>query len=167
MRCIAGREVAELLVSHLAPLRDRLRPVVLAVSGYPYTGKTALSMRIAELWPQASVVLPTETTVLSRRERQVSGVDGCAEAGHSLTDLGRILDALCAGEDTAVKEYSWAVGAHASMTTLAGARTGDLVIVDGTVGASREIAARCDLVAFLTPASMEDWLAAATDRDVA
>jgi len=168
MACTAGEHLAQVVVRELLTLASQLdRPVVVGISGYPYTGKTRLRHDLAGAWPIGNaIVLATEVAVLTREWRQDRRIDGCAEAGHDMDLLLDLLDSVLAGRPVRAPMYSWLLGRHVDYIDIAGAGRNDLVIVDGTVAASPRVAARCDRVLFLSPAAPTPWLHLAGERDV-
>jgi uridine kinase len=146
------------------------RPRVLGISGYPYTGKSHLARAVRAAWPSRDVtVLPTESAVLSRRQRWLRRTDGCSPEGHDMQGLLKSVTLLRDGHSTTCAEYSWASG-HAGATArllLPGVGADGLLIIDGTVAAAPPVLGECDIVVFLWPKEEAAWLPMACHRDVA
>lgn len=141
-------------------------PTVLALGGYPYTGKTGVAAEIARRWRTVAFVLPTESVIGDRRTRLTRMVDGSSVDAHDVARLADYLHRLRNGETVEVPAYSWRTGGFTGTHTSPRLGTGDIVIVDGSIATAPPVLERVDAAIALCPRPLNVWLDQAIARDV-
>lgn len=167
MLCQDDIDVARALVRVLrADDSDAVK--VVAIAGYPYTGKSYLAQELVGAWPNRNgVVVPTESVIQSRRDRLAQGLDGCDEAAHDVARLAALCRALLGRSVVEVPSYSWDLGAHQGTYMLGLQQGPGLIVVDGSVSVARRLASLVDLAVTLSPSDRYKWMDQVVERDVA
>lgn len=142
-------------------------PKIVAIGGYPFTGKTGLALSVADRWPQKSFVLPTESVIAPRSERLATGNDGSSIPAHDIPALLSYISRLRCDESIVLPRYSWHTGSFDGLVESPALGAGDLVILDGSIATSYPVRIYLDVSFALRPIPRDSWLHQAIDRDVA
>lgn len=158
LRPASLREFASIL-SQLDYAQFRIR-----IGGYPACGKTTLSQELARRLPW-SVHIQAESWLLPLEDRKARDLSGAHPEGYDLQRSVNDLDIVLKGLPVFLSTYNHRLGRHDGGTTVTMRLDGSLIL-DGTPFTLADYARFGDLSLFLVPASLEDWLARAIDRDV-
>lgn len=142
-------------------------PKIVAIGGYPFTGKTQLALNLADRWSQKSFVLPTESVIAPRGERLAAGIDGSSITAHDIPALLGWMSRLRCHESIALPRYSWRTGSFDGLLESPTLGVGDLVILDGSIATAYPVRIHLDASFALRPTPRDAWLRQATERDVA
>jgi uridine kinase len=142
-------------------------PKIVAIGGYPFTGKTQLALSLADRWTRKSFVLATESVIAPRSERLVAGNDGSSIPAHDILALIEYISRLRCHESIALPRYSWHTGSFDGLLESPTLGVGDLVILDGSIATANPVRIHLDASFALRPTPRDAWLRQAIDRDVA
>jgi len=139
-------------------------PIRIRIGGYPACGKTTLSRKIIDRSKRALHV-ESESWILPLVDRKTRDLSGAHPESYDIPRAVNDLHSLINARPVYLPTYSHKLGSHDGGQMVEMLPNWDLVL-DGTPFTLCEFDDFSTLCLFLVPASFEDWLTQAIQRDV-
>jgi uridine kinase len=165
---IPSAQMADYVLTVVEPLskRGQKRPVVVAIGGYPFVGKTTLAHELSSRWAGTAFVLPTASVIRNRASRLSLAQDGSSVESHDMHKLIAYITILRNGGSVELPTYSWLSGDFVDFQPSPTLRSDGLVIVDGSVATAMPVKHVVDVAFALRPENLNTWFDQAVARDV-